>query len=161
MARDLILDCKDVVELAIESFRPQAVAILRIDELNGDAQPVSSFADAAFQQRFHAKSLPNLARVHILSAKREAGRPSRDVKTANFRQDVENLLCYTVTEVFLVTFCAKIDERQYGDRANTFFLLLCWRAEFCNAGRRRFLRIALHIDGVQTNCTNTFQGSLA
>ena len=51
MPRNLILHGKDVVELAIESFRPQPIAIVRIDELDGNAHSVSSLADAAFQER--------------------------------------------------------------------------------------------------------------
>src|SRR5262249_51461859 len=147
------------VELAIEPLRPQAIAILCIDELDSDAHPVSSFANAAFQERFYAESVSNLARIRIRSAKREAGRPSRDVKTTDFGQDTENLFCYTVTKIFLVTFRAKIDERQHSDRANAFFL--CRRFEFCAAGHRRFGGIGLYIDSVQTNGTNSFQGLLA
>src|SRR6266542_1814558 len=146
-----------------KSFRPRRynsyAGPLLVERLSNRRS--SRLADAAFQERVHAKSLSKLPRVHARSAKREARRPRRDVKTADFSQEVENLFCYTVAKICLVTFRAKIDERQYVYGENTFFLLLCGRADFCNAGGRRFRVIALHIDGVETDSTNTFQGSLA
>ena len=48
------------------------IAVSRVDQLDDDAQSVSGFADAALEKRLNAEAFPNLARVHVRSAKREA-----------------------------------------------------------------------------------------
>jgi len=69
---------EDVVELAVESLRPELVAIGGVDELNRDPDPFPRLPDAPFQNRIHAQApsdLPHLEKIlkeGILSAYRRA-----------------------------------------------------------------------------------------
>src|SRR5262249_61803551 len=71
-AGNLILNGKDVLDLAIEPLGPKMIAVLCFDQLDHDPQTVSSFTDAALKKRLNAETLPNLARVYVGPAKREA-----------------------------------------------------------------------------------------
>ena len=72
IAGNFILNGEDVFDLAIEPLRPQLITVLRIDQLDGDSQSVSGFADAAVKERLNAETFTDLTSVHALSAKREA-----------------------------------------------------------------------------------------
>src|SRR6266581_1362274 len=80
------------------------IAVLRIDQLDANAQPVPRLADASLEKCVDAKTPPDFARVHARSAKREAGCPSRDMETADLGQRVQDFLCYSVAEIFLIAF---------------------------------------------------------
>ena len=71
-AGNLILNGKDVLDLAIEPLGPKMITVLCIDQLDHDPQTVSGFADTAVKERLNAETFPNLTRVHVRSAKREA-----------------------------------------------------------------------------------------
>jgi hypothetical protein len=92
--------------------------------LNADAQSVPSLADGSLEKSVDAKTSPDLARIHARSAKRKAGASSRDMETADLGQRVEDFLCYSVAEIFLIAFRAEISERQNGDRTNPRFSFL-------------------------------------
>src|SRR5437870_5870921 len=94
------------------------IAVSRVDQLDDDAQSVSGFADAALEKRLNAETFPNLSRVHARSAKREARCPSRNAEPGDLGQCIENFLCDTITEVFLIMLRAEVGERLDGDRAN-------------------------------------------
>src|SRR6266496_3007527 len=82
-AGNFILDREDVFDLSVEPLRPQLVTIPRVDELDGDADTVVSFPDAALKQSVHTKSSPNFARIDACSTKCEAGCSGRDVECAD------------------------------------------------------------------------------
>jgi hypothetical protein len=126
-AGNFILDREDVFNLSVEPLRPQVVTIPRVDELDGDADAVPSPPDAALKKRIHTKSSPNLARIDACSTKCETGGSGRDVEGADFGKRIQNLLRYTVAEVFLIAFRAEIRKRQHAKRANP---LLCFFLRF-------------------------------
>ena len=76
-ARDLVLDREDVLELAVVGLGPEVVAVLHVDELRGDADPVADLAHAALEHRRHAELLADLPDVHLLPLEREATRCAR------------------------------------------------------------------------------------
>src|SRR6185437_4964366 len=61
---DLVLDGKDVRELAIEALRPTVIAGRDIDELHGDAELIAALAYTALQQRAHIELPADVAHVH-------------------------------------------------------------------------------------------------
>src|SRR6266567_7503902 len=101
------------------------IAVLRIDQLDANAQPVPRLADASLEKCVDAKTPPDFARVHARSAKREAGCPSRDMETADLGQRVQDFLCYSVAEIFLIAFRAEISKGQNSDRTNPRFSFFC------------------------------------
>ena len=50
-AGDFVLDREDILDLAIEPFRPKMITVPCIDQLDSNAEAVSGFADAAFEER--------------------------------------------------------------------------------------------------------------
>ena len=140
---DLVLDCKDVFEFSVEAFRPQVITMSGVDELDDNAHTISRLADAAFQERLHTESLSNYACIHACSPECKTGCPRRHVKAAHLGECVQNFLCDTVTEVFLVALGAEICKWQYRDRANRLFSFL-WRLLcLCDAMGHRLRRVLL------------------
>jgi len=74
--------------------------------LHADPDTLSSFSDATIEKRLDPETLANLARVQGGSAKRETGCSGRNVETAHLAEGVEDFLCDTITEVFLIVFRA-------------------------------------------------------
>src|SRR5262249_45194929 len=105
-SRDLVLDCEDVLNLAIEAFRLELVAVAHVNELHANPETFSSFSNATVEKRLDAKPSPDLPRVHGGSAQGKPGCPRGNVKTANLTKGVEYFLGNAVAEIFLVTFCA-------------------------------------------------------
>src|SRR6266478_4321887 len=75
----------------------------------------------------------------------------RHAKTADLGEGIEYFLCHPITEVLLVSFCAKIGERQDSDRtdfpiSSRVALRLC----FC-FGKRRCCRPVLQSNLVETD----------
>src|SRR6266480_7144632 len=135
-AGNFILDREDVFDLSVEPLRPQVVTIPRVDELNADADPVASLPDAALKKRLDIKSPSNFARIDACSTKSEAGCPGRDVKRPDFGKRIQNFLCYTVAEVFLIAFGAEIRKRQDAKRPNPFLCLFLRFVPLRNTWRR-------------------------
>src|SRR2546429_637534 len=126
-AGNFIRDREDVFDLSVEPLRPQWVTVPRVNELDADADPVAGLPDAALKKRLDIKSPSNFARIDACSTKSEAGCPGRDVKRPDFGKRIQNFLCYTVAEVFLIAFGAEIRKRQNAKRANPF---LCFFVRF-------------------------------
>jgi hypothetical protein len=61
--RDVVLNRKEIAELAIVALRPNVVSSQRVDELGGDADPVPRLADAPFQYVPGAELLADLLDV--------------------------------------------------------------------------------------------------
>src|SRR6476620_9617462 len=146
---DFVLDCEDIFNLSIKAFRPELVPVARVNELDADADALSSFSDTAVKKRLNAKTLPDLARIQADSAKCEAGCSGRNVETADLTEGVEDFFCNTITEVFLVAFRAEICERQDSDRADFFFSSLGPLRLFSRFGNRGRSRTFLQSDDVQ------------
>jgi hypothetical protein len=55
VGRDFVLQVKNIFKAAVETVRPQMRAGQGIDQLPGDANLVTSLADAAFEHIAHAE----------------------------------------------------------------------------------------------------------
>jgi hypothetical protein len=62
---DLVLDGKDILELAVEAIRPEAVPVRDVDQLGGDAELVGRFANAPFEHRADVEPLTDLADIRV------------------------------------------------------------------------------------------------
>src|SRR5205814_3133113 len=152
---DLVLDREDVFNLAVETLRPELVAVTRVNQLHADPHTLSGFSDAAIQERLDPETLANLARVQARSAKGKTGCPRRNVKTANFTECVEDFFCNTIAEVFLVAFRAEIRKRQNSNRADLLFPLLAVLTSRFSSRARRSGRILRQSDEVKIKQTHT------
>src|SRR5262245_17318635 len=63
-AGQLILDREDVLELTVVALGPAMGAGYGIDELHGDANPITAAANAALQDVAHSELAPYLTHVH-------------------------------------------------------------------------------------------------
>ena len=52
-ACNLVLNCKDVLQLAIKGLSPKMITVSHINQLRRYAQPITSFAHTAFQNLRH------------------------------------------------------------------------------------------------------------
>ena len=107
-ARDLVLNSKDVRELAVVSAGPDMSATLRLDELSCDADAFARPAHAAFKDIAHpelAADPTHIDRLSLVGVARVAGDDENAVVLREARDDV---LGDSVREVFLVgrpTYC--------------------------------------------------------
>src|SRR5215472_14370308 len=62
-ARDLILQFKDVVQRSVKAISPNVSASRRVDKLASDANAVTGFAYAAFENVAHSKFTTHLLHV--------------------------------------------------------------------------------------------------
>src|SRR5262249_52995927 len=115
---DLVLDGKDVVERAIEALGPEMKTSRDFNELNGNAQLIASFANAAFKQRFDTKLLADGSNVRADAAKLKGSGASRHAKTVNARERVDQLFGNALAEVVLVASRTHVYERKHGDRGD-------------------------------------------
>src|SRR5437773_12012691 len=59
-----VLQIEDIFQTTVEPVRPKMSAGCRVDQLAGDTQSASRFADAAFQHVAYSQLLGHLAHVH-------------------------------------------------------------------------------------------------
>ena len=67
MARDLVLQIENVLQLAIVMFRPHVVAGLGIDELCCNSHPVAGPAHAALDDVAHTEFISDFSNIWRLS----------------------------------------------------------------------------------------------
>ena len=114
-AGDLVLHGEDIVELAVVALGPDVHVGRRVDELDGNAQPVARLAHAALDQIARAELLGDLAHVDGLSLVDE-GRVARDDEQfAPAAQLCEDVLGEPIGEEFLLGIAAHVGERQDGN----------------------------------------------
>jgi hypothetical protein len=113
---DLVLDREHVLHGAVVTIRPQPVAVLDADQLGGDSQLLSRFANAALEHRRHAQLTSDLPDVQTGPSHLEGGSSGGDAQILNPRQPIDELLSDALAEVVLVLLRAHVDERQHGHR---------------------------------------------
>ncbi len=62
-SRDLVLNCKDVIEVAVIAFRPTMRSGSALDKLSRDTYAVAAAPDAALKDIAHAKFAAYLAQI--------------------------------------------------------------------------------------------------
>src|SRR5437588_8390350 len=60
---DLILDSKDILEVAIVSLRPQMIAVFNADKLGGDPQTIAGLSNTSFENIRDVEPAPDFAHV--------------------------------------------------------------------------------------------------
>ena len=113
--RDLILDGKDVGEVAVESFGPDMASGGAVNELSVDSYPVADFADAALEDMGNTQLPRDIADIHRSALKGEGRVPRDHLQCRNLRQVGRDVLADAVTEIFLLGISAHVLERQHAD----------------------------------------------
>ena len=83
VARDLLLNFEDVLDISIVSLRPHLVSIAGIDQLSVDPHALTHSTDASLQDRLHVESLADLSHVQRLALERESGCARGDLERRN------------------------------------------------------------------------------
>ncbi len=113
---DVVLDIKDVLELALVSLRPQGQAVGRVHQLGRHSEAWPRAADAALEDGRHSELLAHLARIGGLPLKRESRAAGRHTKAGDFAQRARELVGHPVSEVFLLGVVAHVYQGEHGDR---------------------------------------------
>src|SRR5262249_53114380 len=140
----LVLHLKDIGQLAVVSFGPQLVAVGRVHELRGNAQPITGASHTALEHGLDVESLGDGTRVFVLALEREGRSPCRDPQALDMSERIENLFRDAIGEV-LVVGAAEIAEWEDGNR------LLDRRLEMRRAPRPRcveFHQLEFHVSDV-------------
>ena len=114
-AHNLILDGKDVLDLAVVVLGPAVSPCRSIDQLGGDANAVAPPPHAAFQHIAHAELAADLADIGRLALVLEAGIAGDHEQLAEPRQLRDDVFDDAVGEILLLRIGAKVDEGQNGD----------------------------------------------
>ena len=113
---DVVLDIKDVLELALVSLRPQGQAVGRVHQLGRHSEAWPRAADAALEDGRHSELLADLARIDGLPLKRESRAACRHTKAGDFAQRARELVGHPVSEIFLLGVVAHVYQGEHGDR---------------------------------------------
>ena len=110
---NVVLDLEHILHLPVEALRPQAEAVGDIDQLGRDAELVVRLADAAFQQRLHAKRVADLADVFATAFERKAGGACYHMQSFYPRESVQQVLTDPVAQKLVFPVGADVHERQH------------------------------------------------
>ena len=113
--RHLVLDGKDVLQLAVVALRPDMRLGLAVDELHGDAHAIRRLAHAAFDHVVDAEVPRDLLQLHRLALVHEHGVAGDDEQVAEARQLGDDVLGQPVGEELLFRVAAHVEEGQHGD----------------------------------------------
>ena len=114
--RDRLLQVEYVGELSLVRVRPQLIAVGRIDEERGHADPASHFPNAALEDDIDVQSLRDFIDAGRPPLECIAGRARGDPQPVHPRERVNQFLGHAVAEVLVVLSRADVDERQHRDR---------------------------------------------
>ena len=124
---NLVLDGKDIIQRSVISFRPQVIAVLGLDQLDGNAHPVTGLAHGALQHVAHVELCTDLRDLHVLALVGERRGPCHHSQLRNLGQQVKQLLGESVREIFLLCIGTHVDERQHGDGFGSIASRFCSR----------------------------------
>src|SRR6516225_5108705 len=109
-----------LAELALalreETYRPEPIRRVYIDQLPGDAHPAARFAHRAFKNVTHAQFLTDLLHVDRLPFVSEAGIARDDDEPPDTAERGDDLFDHAVGEVFLFRVAAHIGKGQHRNR---------------------------------------------
>ena len=112
----LVLDGKDVGEVAVVALRPEVPAGIGIDQLRRDPHPVAGAADAALEHGADAEFASDGADIDVLALVDEARVARDDHQPADFGQVGDDVLADAVGEILLFGIARHVGERQDRDR---------------------------------------------
>jgi hypothetical protein len=114
--RDLVLDRENVFQHPVVALGPNLIAGAGIDQLRGDSDALSPFADGPVEHVAHAELLTHLFQVDRLALEDEAGITGDDHEPPVPREGRDDVFRNAVGKVFLIGFTAQIPERKHSDR---------------------------------------------
>src|SRR5438552_3859399 len=88
--RDLILEGKQIVRIALEALGPYVVSVRRANELVGDTQTVAYSANASLQYRLHVQPFSNGSDVLVLAVELKGGRSRHHLERGDFGQVIQD-----------------------------------------------------------------------
>src|SRR5205807_1801407 len=95
--------------------RPERNQAPSANQLRGNTNTVALTPQSSFKNIRDVKLFPYFAYVRVLPFERKRRGAANDAQPIDLCQRVENLLAYTVAEIFLIFCRAKIDEWQHRD----------------------------------------------
>jgi len=115
-ARQLVLDRKDALELAIVALRPQVIPVRHADQLREDPELIALSAHAPFQDGGDVQLRADLPDVEVLALEEECGGAGDDANALDVGERVDDLLGHAVGEVLVLLVAAQVREGQHHDR---------------------------------------------
>ena len=112
--RDLTLDGKQIIQIAVVLLDPDVGISARVDQLRIQMKMRSGSADAALQNVRHAKRIADLAHISFAAIFHHAA-PADDFEIADLRQLAQNVVLHTIGEDGVFFLVAQIFKRQNGD----------------------------------------------
>ena len=109
---DLVLNREHVLQTPIETLRPKVGAVLGVDELCRDPQPIASFPNAPLDDGANVECRTDLPHVLVLALESESRRPRDRSEALDLRQSIDDLLCHPVAEILLFGVGRDIGKRQ-------------------------------------------------
>ena len=113
--RDFLLHRKHIADGAIECFRPEVIAILRIDELRDDADTTIAATYASLEHIACSQRAADNAHILVPVLEGERRSTRRDAQAGDLRECVQQLLGKSIGEVALAPIIGKVRDRQHGD----------------------------------------------
>ena len=112
--RDLALDGKQIIQIAVVLLGPDVGIGARVDQLRIQTKMRSGSADAALQNVRHAKRISDLAKISFAAIFHHAG-AADDFQIADLRQLGQNVVLHTIGEDGVFFLVVQIFKRQNGD----------------------------------------------
>src|SRR5215472_9780301 len=113
---DLVLKVEDIFQRPIEMIRPQMRPGTRVDQLTGNADPITAPAHRPFEQVTDTQFLADPLHIDVLALIRKSRIAGGNKQPADAREGGNDLLDHAVSEIFLLRVTAEIVERQDRER---------------------------------------------
>src|SRR5207248_273275 len=117
--RDLTLDCKQPIQIAVIFLGPDVGVRACVDQLRVHVKNRAGSADAAFQDMRYSQIISNLTEIAFAAIFHHAG-PADDFQVADLRQLGQDVILHTISKRAIFLLLAEIFKRQNGDSS-------CWR----------------------------------
>src|SRR6185295_9257367 len=95
---NLVLNRKDIFELAIVPLGPELRVVCRVHELRGQTQSLSGFADASLEDSSDLKLSTDLSNILCLVFERKRRCARRNLQRLDLRQRIDDLLGHSISK---------------------------------------------------------------
>src|SRR6266568_2551467 len=112
--RDLALNGKQLVQIAVVLFDPDVRVRARVDQLRVETKMRAGSADAALQNMRYSQIISNLTEISFAAIFHHAG-AADDLEIGNPCQFGQNIVLHTIGKSGVLFLLAQIFKRQYGD----------------------------------------------
>src|SRR6184192_2127252 len=112
--RDLTLDCKQPIQIAVVFLSPDVSVGARVDQLRVHVKNRAGSADAAFQDMRYSQIISNLTEISFAAIFHHAG-PADDFQVADLRQLGQDVILHTISKRAVFLLLTQIFKRQNSD----------------------------------------------